>query len=261
MKIRLFLELLELIAIAVLVIYGLRFAFRIFMREHKPHWSTALERRRLSLMLLALLAVVALNVGEDVLDGDSRAIDVFVLLSLRDTLGSAAVPFFEKVTLSGSWMFLTPLTTIVCIALWLMKRRFEAFLLAASSIGGALTVYVVKSLVARERPALWDTETYWGSSFPSGHTLVVTAVAIALVLCTMRIRPALKGLALSIGLLWIALMGLSRLVLGVHWPTDVLVAACIGAALPISISVLHELWYAQRAQSMRAQPGQSTNDA
>jgi undecaprenyl-diphosphatase len=59
-----------------------------------------------------------------------------------------------------------------------------------------------------------------------------------------RIRPAARKLALSIAILWISLVAISRLVLGVHWPTDVLAAACIGAFLPLAMSVVLELRYA-----------------
>ena len=92
----------------------------------------------------------------------------------------------------------------------------------------------------RARPALWATEWYWGSSFPSGHTLVVAAIATAGVLCVSRIRPAARGAALSLAFVWILLVALSRMVLGVHWPTDVLAAAFIGAFLPLAISVALE---------------------
>lgn len=240
---RLILEFLELIAVLVLVVPGLIFAFRVYARERRPDWSAVLERRRLSLLLIALLVVIAFNVGEDALDGESAAIDVLTLLALRDHLSPTAVGFFDLITLTGSSMFLAPLTFAATLVLLWMRHRFEAFLLAASVIGGALTVYVVKALASRDRPALWDHRAYWGSSFPSGHTLAVAAFAIAAVLCTIRMRPALKGLALTIALPWIFLVGVSRLVLGVHWPTDVLVAACIGAAIPLTISVLHELRY------------------
>lgn len=258
MQTRLILEFLELIVMLVLIVPGLIFAFHIYARERKPDWSVALEKRRLSLMLIAILTVIAFNVGEDALDGESAAIDVSILLALRDHLPPAAVGFFDLITFTGSSIFLVPLTFAATIALLWMKRRFEAFLLAASVIGGALTVYIVKALASRERPALWDHQTYWGSSFPSGHTLAVTAFAIAAVLCTIRMRPALKHLALAVALVWISLVAVSRLVLGVHWPTDVLVAACIGASIPLTISVMHELRHGGSAQAPDGSAGPRT---
>ncbi len=105
-------------------------------------------------------------------------------------------------------------------------------------------MYVVKTLVGRERPQLWQTQWYWGSSFPSGHTLVVAAFATAVALGIARLRPASRDLVVSAAFAWILLVALSRLVLGVHWPTDVLAAACIGASLPLAISLGVEFWRA-----------------
>ena len=65
---------------------------------------------------------------------------------------------------------------------------------------------------------------------------MVTACTTAIVICTGRLRPAARGYALTLALLWVLLVAMSRLVLGVHWPTDVLVAVCIGAFLPLAIS-------------------------
>jgi undecaprenyl-diphosphatase len=125
-----------------------------------------------------------------------------------------------------------------------VRRRFEALLLATSVISAATVVYVVKMVVGRVRPALWETEWYWGSSFPSGHTLVVAAFAIAAALCISRIWPGARKFALWTAISWICLVAFSRLVLGVHWPTDVLAAACIGASLPLAMSVALELRHA-----------------
>ena len=73
--------------------------------------------------------------------------------------------------------------------------------------------------------------------------LVVAAFSIAAALCISRLWPKTRGFALSIAILWICLVAFSRLVLGVHWPTDVLAAACIGVSLPLAMSVALELRY------------------
>jgi len=128
--------------------------------------------------------------------------------------------------------------------LW-ARRRFDALLLAASVISATAVVYVIKSAVNRVRPTLWETDFYWGSSFPSGHTLAVAAFATALALCVNRSWPAARTFAVTtMAVSWISLVALSRLVLGVHWPTDVLAAACIGATLPLAMSVALDLYYA-----------------
>ena len=74
--------------------------------------------------------------------------------------------------------------------------------------------------------------------------MFLTAFATAAVHCIGRIRPAARNFALWIALLWIFLVGLSRLVIGVHWPTDVLAAVCIGAFLPLAMSLALELRHA-----------------
>ena len=86
-----------------------------------------------------------------------------------------------------------------------------------------------------------QTEWYWGSSFPSGHTLIVSAFATATALCVAAIWPEKRKLALGIATLWLSAVALSRLVLGVHWPTDVLAAMCIGVFIPLMMNMVIQL--------------------
>ena len=87
---------------------------------------------------------------------------------------------------------------------------------------------------------LWETQSYWGSSFPSGHTLSSAAFATGAALCLARIWPRVATLARATALSWIGLVALSRLVLGVHWPSDVLAALCLGVLIPLSLSVVFD---------------------
>ena len=233
-------ELIEDIAKLALIVAGLYFAFGAYVRRKQQAWSEPMEKRRLAILLALVLVVSAIKVSEDVLGGESGPIDEAILVFIRSHVPSTLTGFFEAVTFTGSSWALFPLATAATIALLFARRHFEALLLAASVISGAVVVYVVKTVVGRARPELWETEWYWGSSFPSGHTLVVAAFATAVVLCVSRIRPAARGFALSVALLWIFLVAFSRLALGVHWPTDVLAAACIGAFLPLAMSVALE---------------------
>lgn len=234
-------EIVQLAATLALVVPGLHFAFGAYARHRRPGWSKTVESRKLAILLMLVCAVTAVQIGEGVLDGDTHPVDRALLLLIHEQVPRAATGFFEIATLTGSAKFLIPLAVAATAALLAARKRFEAALLASSLVLAELLLYSIKMLVQRPRPRLWETETYWGSSFPSGHTLAVAALATAAVLCAARIRPSLQAPAMVLGLLWIFLVGFSRLVLGVHWPTDILVAACLGSFIPLAISVAHEL--------------------
>lgn len=234
-------ELIEDIAKLTLIVASLYYILGAYVRYNQPAWSDPLDKRRFTTLLVLVLAACTVKLSEDVLGGESGPIDKAILLFIHSHVPNALNGFFGVVTFTGSSRFLLPLTTAMTIVLLCIKRRLEALLIVASVMSGTIVIYVVKTMTDRTRPTLWDTEWYWGSSFPSGHTLAVAAFATATVLCIGRIRPASRNLTLTIAILWISLVAISRLVLGVHWPTDVLVAACIGAFLPLAMSVVLEL--------------------
>ena len=200
-----------------------------------------LKKIRPALLLVVVLAVAAIKVSADALGGESGPLDETILVFVHGHFPRTPTWLFEAITATGSLSVMLPLTVIATFSLLYVGRRLEALLLAASVTTGAATVYAVKMAVGRARPELWETAWYWGSSFPSGHTLVSAAFATAAVICVGRIRPAALGFALAIAVSWILLVGFSRLVIGVHWPTDVLAAACIGVFLPLAMSMAFAL--------------------
>ena len=232
-----FIAVLTDIAKLMLIAAGFFFGLGVYVRNTRPLWSEPLQKRRLVVASLIVLAVLILDVTEDTIGGDSGPIDRAILQFVHRHVPGMLHDFFAAVTLTGSWAALVPLTILATLVLALMKHRREALLLFASLTTSALMIYVIKVSVDRDRPALWATDLYWGSSFPSGHTLIVASFATAASLCVNRIRPAMHGYAVAISLIWVFLVALSRLIIGVHWPTDVLAAACIGAFIPLALSL------------------------
>jgi undecaprenyl-diphosphatase len=224
-----------------LIAGGLYFALDAYAHRKQPTWSGFLGKRPIGVLLMLILAVIAIEVIEDVVSRESGPVDELMLRFIHTNVPASLNGFFEFATLTGSAAVMVPLSTAIVIALLFARRRFEALLLAISIIGGGVVVYILKVLIGRARPALWETEWYWGSSFPSGHTLVVAAFAAAGVISVIRIWPEWRAFAILIAVAWVITVGVSRLVLGVHWPTDVLAAACIGAFLPIAVGITLEL--------------------
>ena len=212
-----------------------------YARRRRPQWTEHLTQRRLALLGILTLAVGGIKLIEDVVAKESGPVDEAILWFFRDHVPAALDGFFEVVTLSGSARFLVPLSAVAAVALLVARRRFEALLMAASVATATLVVWGLKAIVGRARPALWEAQWYWGSSFPSGHTLSTAAFATAAALCVARIWPRAGSLAMALALLWTGSVAISRLVLGVHWPSDVLAAMCLGAFIPLLISVANDL--------------------
>jgi len=190
-------------------------------------WTSA----HCTLLLAGSLGLFALAIATAVLRGESGGVDTVILMRLHERIPTWSLFWFRGITRTGSSMVLAPLGTLATLALLWFRRRQEGILLAGALIISAATVFIMKTAVGRARPQLWQTPSSWGSSFPSGHTLVVSAVATGVALILGRYRPPWRNWAALAAVIWIALVGLSRLALGVHWPTDVLFAACSGSAL------------------------------
>lgn len=234
-------ELLKDILKLILIVISIELAVRAYVRTRMPNWIGPLQKRRVLILSVLISSATAIKVTEDVLGKESGPIDEAILWSIHNWTSPRLDALFEAITATGSSTALLPVVSISVLTLLLTKRLHEAKLLATTAVSTPLVIYTIKTIVDRARPALWEAKHYWGSSFPSGHTLAVAAIGTALALCIGRIRPELRSAALWLAFGWTALMALSRMVLGVHWPTDVLTAACIGALIPLALSIWLEL--------------------
>lgn len=217
-------------------------ALKVFARHVQTGWLRALTVRRFAVLGLLSLMVIGTKVFEDVIAKESGPADVAVLWFIRQIMPATFVDFFATVTATGAVAFLLPATVFLALLFFVLKHRREAFVLAASMASAGLLTYAIKTLVNRSRPDLWSADWYSSSSFPSGHTFSATALATAMVLCVTRIWPRSRHAAVGLAVLWVALVALSRLVLGAHWPTDVVAAICLGIFIPLAISLMLDLY-------------------
>ena len=173
-------------------------------------------------------------------EGETGALDERLLLALR-TPGVPSDPigprWFEEsmrdITALGGFTILTLLTLTAVIALLRFARRREAAVLAVVVIGTQLSSEGLKLLYGRPRPSLVPHGSIvYSNSFPSGHSALsaVTYLMLAVLLAGLARRRTSKTMIYTLAILVIIGVGLSRIYLGVHWPTDVLAGWSLGAA-------------------------------
>ena len=143
----------------------------------------------------------------------------------------APVWFWEACTFLGG-AILIPIGVALVLAAALSRRVRLAVIVALVLVIAAVFTEVVKELAARPRPTMEPLVPAAGYSFPSGHTLnsTVTFGVLALVAWRSRRSLAVRRAVVVVGVILPVLIGLSRIALGVHWPTDVLAGWLAGVA-------------------------------
>ncbi|WDZ95802.1 phosphatase PAP2 family protein [Herbaspirillum sp. WKF16] len=138
-----------------------------------------------------------------------------------------ACPLLDQVMVAithmGSALVLAPLEIVFLC--WLLGRRRTAIaiFLAAAVGGGAALNSVFKGVFLRSRPELWGTLVSEHSySFPSGHAMHTMALFVALAFAFRNEARGRWHFPFGLGLVFVFLVGFSRVYLGVHYPSDVL---------------------------------------
>ena len=176
----------------------------------------------------------------EVQEGETERIDRALLLAFRnpadpsDPLGPPWVEEMARdVTALGGTAVLTLLTATVAIFLLLRGLRGAAALLVASVTGGVLASTLLKLFFERPRPDLvTHGAQVFTTSFPSAHAMMSAIVYLTLgaLLARVEKQPRVKVFVLGMAVALTVLVGISRVYLGVHWPSDVLAGWTIGAA-------------------------------
>jgi undecaprenyl-diphosphatase len=194
------------------------------------------------LVLFAILAALLLSFGllaREVVDGSTHAFDERVLLLFR-TPGNLSRPLgppwlkeaMRDVTALGSTVVLAIVVASVAGFLAVSGLSHAALLLLVSVLSGVLLSNTLKAGFLRARPDLIPHDTLISTaSFPSGHATLSAVVYLTLgaLLCRTQSSPAVKAYILGVAALLTLMVGISRVYLGVHWPTDVAAGWLLGS--------------------------------
>jgi membrane-associated phospholipid phosphatase len=181
---------------------------------------------------LAVCFVILLGLSwlfQEVWEKEAFSFDTTILLKIHQWANPVLDQLMLVITRLGN-----PEGTICAVGgtfiwLWWKHRRTEAKMFVIASLGAVILNQGLKLLFAKPRPALWPrliTETSF--SFPSAHALgslvIYGFLAYLLASQFQRATVAIYGGAIAL----IATIGLSRLYLGVHWPTDIISGYGVG---------------------------------
>lgn len=193
-------------------------------------------------LLLAVFGTVGgfLQLASEIRENETRSFDQAVILAMREPghpdnpIGSPRVEEIARdLTALGGVTVLTLVSLTAFGAAVFSGRAKLGGAAIVAVIAGSVTTSLLKSGYARPRPDLVEHGTWvYNASFPSGHSMMSAVVYLTLAILLARIqqRHAVRVFIVGVAVLIMVLVGVSRVYLGVHWPTDVFAGWFLGAA-------------------------------
>lgn len=213
----------------------------------RPQGSTIYTSTMASLLTIAVLLFAFGFIAQQVAEGKTSAFDHRVMLALRNSADSSPigpawlVEAARDLTSLGSILVVGIITLAVAGYLFLAAKPAVAWLMLIAVVGGIALNDLLKFMFARARPDFVTHATrVFTTSFPSGHATLsaITYLTVAALLARSQPSFALSLYFMSLAAFLTVLIGVSRIYLGVHYPTDVLGGWCIGVAWAIGCWVI-----------------------
>jgi undecaprenyl-diphosphatase len=180
---------------------------------------------------------VFVRLAEEVREKDTLAFDDSVLRAINSISQPWLDALVASVTVLGGVIGVLVLTAGLALLLW-SRKAYRALAQVAVGVGGAVVLNALLKLAfQRDRPQLWErivTENSY--SFPSGHAMASSALALSLIVSLWPTKW--RWIAVAVGLVYVLAIGFSRLYLGVHYPTDVLAGWAVSTAWVMIVTVV-----------------------
>jgi undecaprenyl-diphosphatase len=212
------------------------------------------------------VAILVLVIGfgwlaEEVMEKDTARFDLAVITALRtpgDLTDPLGPPWVEEmgrdVTALRSFSFLGFLFAATAGYLLLIRKRGLALLMTAAVLGGMVVSTLLKYGIDRPRPDFPHTARVFTPGFPSGLATLATITFLTLGVLLTRVNTdrRVKTYFMALAVFLTIMVGLSRMYLGVHYPSDVLAGWCVGGAWAVLCWTI-ALWLQRRGDV--EQPG------
>lgn len=183
----------------------------------------------LILFVIALTAFVYITRRVFVLN--KTKLDTAVFTYLKEHVSERNNDIMEVFTFLGTHQFLIPANlSLIAYFLFIKKHRWYSIKVPAIALSSLGLMFLLKGLFDRERPSVPLLFHAKGLSFPSGHALMsVTFYGLLIYMIFKSVKnPALKWTLISLLIILIMIIGMSRVYLRVHYATDVIAGYCIG---------------------------------
>ncbi len=192
--------------------------------------------------------------ADEMAKGDTARYDETVRAFVHSFAAPVLTSVMQAASFVGSTLFLILLGIAIVTALCVKKYRRGGILFAITTVGAGVLLSLLKRAFHRARPEpFFNTILPASDSFPSGHSLGSFCFYFALAaILTNRVEKLwLKIIIWTLAVLLVLLIGISRIYLGVHYPSDVLAGYIVGFIWVVTIAVADQLLKARSERKKR----------
>ena len=183
-----------------------------------------------AIALFIVSVIVFAFVARETIYEHEEVFDNTVITFVAAHRSPALISFMQIITFLGSITFLAPAYGIIAIYLFRQKQRFTAIYIIIIAVASTLTMFWLKIFFHRQRPNLPIIQGITNFSFPSGHSLssFIFCSVMMYLLAKSKLSKPWKWFLIPVLLLVVLLTGISRIVLNVHYATDVIGGFSLG---------------------------------
>jgi len=205
------------------------------------NWVGVFRPLILSILLACLALFLFESLADEMLEGDTLQFDAAIRNFIHGFSSPALTAVMRGFTTIGNVGAVISMTAVVAFVLWFKNRAKDAAFLLVTISGGVFLMWVLKLLFQRQRPTPYFGITVRSDySFPSGHALVAVCFYGMLAQILVAQRHGRSRLLIWATAAFMVLgIGVSRIYLGVHYPSDVLAGYLAALGWILGVSAAH----------------------